>query len=76
VFPPFATPSYSNAAFAILGLVVEAVTKKDFASALEANLLKPLNLTRTSLRPPSDRVNNNAVLHNATWLWEFGVENP
>jgi CubicO group peptidase (beta-lactamase class C family) len=76
VFPPFATPSYSNAAFAILGFVVEAVTNKTYEAALEESVLKPLNLTRTSVRVPADSDGNSVILDAARWRWDLDVENP
>ncbi len=76
VFPPFASPSYSNAAFAILGLVVEAVTGKDYATALDEGLLRPLGLTRTSVRPPNDTEGDHVILNRWNWERDLGAENP
>ncbi|KAL1641978.1 hypothetical protein SLS61_009905 [Didymella pomorum] len=51
---PNTTPAYSNAAFATLGLVLEAVAKSTFKDVLRDQLLTPLNLNGTSMSPPED----------------------
>ncbi|KAF3036159.1 hypothetical protein E8E12_003041 [Didymella heteroderae] len=51
---PNTTPAYSNAAFAILGLVLEAVADSSFDSVLHDLLLTPLNLSSTSISRPED----------------------
>ncbi len=76
VFPSFATPSYSNAAFAILGFVIEAVTGKAYDAALEESVLKLLGLTSTSVQAPSGPSGNNVILDPDFWRWDLGAENP
>jgi CubicO group peptidase (beta-lactamase class C family) len=76
IFPTFATPSYTDAAYAILGLVIEAVTGKTYDEAVSDSILKPLNLTRTTVRVPSDASGNNVIIDRNYWRWDLGVENP
>jgi hypothetical protein len=51
---PNTTPAYSNAAFATLGLVLEAVAKSTFNDILHDLLLAPLDLNSTSTSQPED----------------------
>lgn len=44
---------YSNAAFQILGYVIEKVTGEPYELSLKNSILKPLSLSRTSLKPPT-----------------------
>ncbi|MCJ1430325.1 hypothetical protein MMC29_008243 [Sticta canariensis] len=53
VFLPFKTPVYSNAAFQILGYVIEKVTGEPYELAVSNSILKPLSLSHTSLKPPT-----------------------
>ncbi len=48
---PGAIYSYSNPGFWLAGLVVESVTGKPYADAMEELVFKPLGMTRTTLRP-------------------------
>lgn len=51
-FPPQTRWKYSNLAFAIAGLVVEQVTGQRWADYVSANILKPLNMTASSIDKP------------------------
>ncbi|KAK2784471.1 hypothetical protein FQN53_008460 [Emmonsiellopsis sp. PD_33] len=50
------TPIYSNAAFQILGYVVEKISGKSYESVLSEDLIKPLKLSDTSFSKPDDKV--------------------
>ena len=52
---------YSNLAFALLGLLVERLDGRPWAAALQARLLDPLGMTRTSLTPAADRAHGYQV---------------
>ena len=54
VYAPFTTPVYSNTAFQILGYVIENVTGQAYEEAVETDIFKPLNLSRTSLKRPGN----------------------
>ena len=51
--PTSTAPLYSNAAFQILGYALEEITEKSFETLMEDELIKPLNLTRSSYSHPS-----------------------
>ena len=51
-FPPQTRWKYSNLAFAIAGLVVERISGQRWADYVEANILKPLGMTGTSIDKP------------------------
>ena len=50
-FPPGRSASYSNYGMALLGLLVEDVGGRPFEQAVEAGVLQPLGMTRSSFRP-------------------------
>jgi CubicO group peptidase (beta-lactamase class C family) len=52
IVPTSSTPIYSNAAFQILGYVVEAMAGDNYTKVLSDNVLKPLNLSRTFYDTP------------------------
>ncbi|CAI7631380.1 unnamed protein product [Penicillium glandicola] len=75
--PTSQTPIYSNAGYQILGYVLESIAKADYEDILMDRLIKPLNLTRSSLQAldPSLAV----IPHNETFSWfgyEIGEEAP
>ena len=51
-FPPQTRWKYSNLAFAVAGLLVEQVTGQRWADYVSANILKPLNMSATSIDKP------------------------
>ncbi|HEY8583094.1 MAG TPA: serine hydrolase domain-containing protein [Capillimicrobium sp.] len=53
VFPPGQGFQYSNSNFVMLGQIVEQVTGKPFAQALDEMILEPLKLTETSFSATS-----------------------
>ncbi len=72
----FSGPSYSNAAYSVLGLVIEAASGKPYDVAVQDLILKPLSLTRTSVRPPRDSAGNVVAPDPAWWTYDEGVQNP
>ncbi|KAI3321348.1 beta-lactamase/transpeptidase-like protein [Xylariaceae sp. AK1471] len=55
VFAPQTTPVYSNAAFRILGYVLEAMGGKSYSTLLQSTVLDPLRLSDTSATFPTGR---------------------
>ncbi|GJN80043.1 hypothetical protein PLIIFM63780_003567 [Purpureocillium lilacinum] len=53
VLPPFTAPVYSNAAYRILGYVVEAIAGSPYDAVLARSVLRPLGLKKTSTASPS-----------------------
>ncbi len=51
-FPPQTRWKYSNLAFAVAGAVVEKISGQRWADYVEANILKPLAMTATSIDKP------------------------
>ncbi|KAI1179598.1 beta-lactamase/transpeptidase-like protein [Nemania sp. FL0916] len=49
----FRTPIYSNLAFQVLAYALEGITNKTFSSIFQSSLVERLNLSHTSLQPPS-----------------------
>ncbi|KAH8892622.1 beta-lactamase/transpeptidase-like protein [Thozetella sp. PMI_491] len=75
VFAPFTTPSYSNTGFAILGLVVEAVTNTPFEQFIKTEILEPLGMSHTYQDAPADSLGvipEGEIFWNAT----LGMEDP
>lgn len=71
VYAPWTTPVYSNMGFAVLGLVVESVSGQPYEQYVSEAILEPLNLTRTSIRTPTDR-----NVAQTTWFGsDLGIEN-
>ncbi|KAM7185087.1 Beta-lactamase/transpeptidase-like protein [Rhypophila sp. PSN 637] len=67
------TPNYSNMAFQILAYAIETITQTPFPDLVRAQLVQPLNLTRTFLTNPGN--DTNAVIYNG-WDLDFGDEAP
>ena len=78
VFLPATTPIFSNAAFQILGYVLEAITNKPFRSMLENSILHPLNMTGTSLLAPSESADGVIPISESAsgWAALLGDESP
>ncbi|MBN1402713.1 MAG: beta-lactamase family protein, partial [Anaerolineae bacterium] len=58
--------SYNNAAFSLLGRVIEVVTGKSYEAALTELVLEPLGLKRCYLRPADVMTERFAVGHDAS----------
>jgi len=52
IFAPGSTPSYSNYGAAMAGYIVERVSGMPFDAYVDANILKPLGMTHSSLLAP------------------------
>jgi CubicO group peptidase (beta-lactamase class C family) len=52
IYPPGEVIAYSNYGAALAGYIVERVSEMPFASYLEQQILKPLDMVHTSLRQP------------------------
>lgn len=74
VYAPFTTPSYSNAAFRILGYVIERVTHQSYELAVQETIFKPLGLKRSSVTKPRDTASGVIPVGNSSWDFDFGGE--
>jgi CubicO group peptidase (beta-lactamase class C family) len=63
---PGISPSYSNAAFAILGRVVEVVSGQSFPEYVQANVLHPLDMHDTTVVPTARTVERLALPYQRT----------
>ncbi|PYH28222.1 serine hydrolase domain-containing protein [Aspergillus neoniger CBS 115656] len=71
------TPIYSNAAFQIIGYVLEAITNRTYESLLTQNLIEPLNLTHSSYTKPDDHYGIIPDSPAASlWSTDAGDETP
>ena len=52
IFPPGATPAYSNYATTMAAYIVERVSGQDFNDYVEQHIFKPLNMTHATFRQP------------------------
>lgn len=75
VFTPFSTPAYSNAAFRILGYVIESITNMPYGESLDRSILGPLEMTHTYATKPED--STGAVpSENSGWAMNIGDDTP
>lgn len=74
VFAPDEKAEYANSNYILLSFIAEDVSKKDFAGLLNDFIVKPCNLTHTSLGGKIRPENNEAVSYNKTsspkWVLE------
>ncbi|CAI7613454.1 unnamed protein product [Penicillium manginii] len=77
IVPTSATPIYSNAAFQILGYVVETLAGEGFEKVLEKEIIKKLNLTHTFYNTPRTSLGVIPIPQGEFW-WNFnlGDEGP
>lgn len=54
ILPPGSRYLYSNAAYDVLGAVVEDVSGQPFAEYMDAHILRPLGMTHSSFLPPAE----------------------
>lgn len=76
VFAPNQKSSYCNDAYELLGLALESATGQDYSDYITEAILKPLNMTLSSLSTPPD---DHAVLSRGQaeiWDIDQGVQRP
>lgn len=71
------TPIYSNAAFQILGYVVELLSGMSYGDTLQREIIDPLGLRNTFYNPPNISLGVIPVPQGEYW-WNFalGDEGP
>ncbi|KAI8940804.1 hypothetical protein NX059_002067 [Plenodomus lindquistii] len=75
VYLPDTTPVYSNAAFATLGFVLEAVANSSYDDILRNLLVNPLHLNGTTSSAPFD-LSHAVIPGNATTSsWDLDINN-
>jgi CubicO group peptidase (beta-lactamase class C family) len=75
-FPVGSATSYNNAAFNLLGRIIEVVTEQPYEQAMRELLLTPLGLERTFLLPTEVMTYRYAVGHHQDAAGGFGVARP
>ncbi len=66
---------YSNVAYELLGVVIERVTNQSYESYITEAILKPLNMSKSTLSRPSDGA-GVIPLEPHYWGIEAGIQNP
>ncbi|KAI9700055.1 MAG: hypothetical protein M1836_002589 [Candelina mexicana] len=78
VVAPFSTPIYSNIAYQLVAYALESISKRPFRDLFQDNLVKPLNLTRTSLTKPGN--DSMGLIGEGSdgpwWVFDLGDEAP
>ncbi|KAI9723214.1 MAG: hypothetical protein M1812_001096 [Candelaria pacifica] len=72
VFPPWQSPEYSNAGFALLGLAIEKITKRSLDSLFNDDIFKPLQMASTSYTVPHN--SSHAVIPGGAANLSFSVD--
>ncbi|PYH85462.1 beta-lactamase/transpeptidase-like protein [Aspergillus uvarum CBS 121591] len=77
IVPTVTTLVYSNAAFQIIGYALEAMTGQSYQTVLSQDLIRPLNLTRSSYNKPADRLGIiPGDVETTWWAYSLGDETP
>jgi CubicO group peptidase (beta-lactamase class C family) len=75
VFLPQTSPSYSNLAYALLGLVIEAATGETFEDVVKANIWDVAGMESTSFNGPVNAFEQDGFvpMGEPTWNVTLGV---
>lgn len=78
VFPSYATPSYSNLAYAILGLAYENITGKSISDGMRDLYNDKLGMTSTTPTAPGN--GSDAIIPRndsyAIFTYDIGIQRP
>ncbi len=75
VYPPFATPAYSNVAFSLLGLALEVITGREYEDVIRNDIFMPLGMTHSSVLKPRDS-DGVIPIGISGWAINQGYYNP
>jgi CubicO group peptidase (beta-lactamase class C family) len=73
IFAPSTTPIYGNVAFQLLAYALEDISGKPFSALLEEEVLRPLDLSRTSTTRPLDESGCIVPGAPACTFWDFDL---
>lgn len=76
VYAPFTTPVYSNAAFELLGYVLENVTALPYEVALQKLIFDPLGLHQSSVSKPRNASLGVIPIGENDWDLDLGDGSP
>lgn len=74
LFPPGHTPTYNNAAFAFLGLILERISGKPFPLLFQEHLIHPLSLTSTSYSVPNSTTHAIIPTNDTLSRWSTNLD--
>jgi CubicO group peptidase (beta-lactamase class C family) len=63
-FEPGARWSYSNPGFAVLGRIIEVVSRRPYERFIDERILKPLGMKDSFFFPPADKVGRIALVYS------------
>lgn len=69
IYLPQTSPVYSNIAFAILGMVVEAATGKTFEEVVQSNIYDVAGMNSTSFNGPVDSFSEKGFVPEGEFTW-------
>lgn len=72
IYAPFTTPAYSNAAFEILGYVVENVTAHPYQVVVQKTIFDPLGLRHSSVSTPRNASVGVIPIGESDWDFDLG----
>ncbi|KAI1464859.1 beta-lactamase/transpeptidase-like protein [Daldinia caldariorum] len=75
-FSPSWTAGYSNAGYQILAYALEAITKKQYAEMLQADVIDKLGLQHTFYQKPDDKLGVIPQGHEDNWAFSIGEASP
>ncbi|KAI1462680.1 beta-lactamase/transpeptidase-like protein [Annulohypoxylon moriforme] len=75
VFSPYAKPLYSNTAFYILSLVIQAITGNPYSEFVQKHVLEPVGTRYTTLAKPNDTL-GAISLNDTFWNATLGIDDP
>lgn len=72
-YQPNTTPAYSNAAFGVLGLILEEISNSTYNQILGDRLVAPLALNGTTIFAPKDLTNAVIPGNTTTSGWDINI---
>ncbi|KAI0881841.1 beta-lactamase/transpeptidase-like protein [Annulohypoxylon maeteangense] len=75
VFSPYTSPLYSNTAFYILSLVVQAIAGYSYSQYVQKHILEPLGMRDTTFAKPNDTL-GAISLNDTFWDATLGIDDP
>lgn len=70
-FPSFTSPSYSNVAYALLGVVVENATGKKFPEAAKEHIFGPAGMESSSFNGPIEAFSKIGFVPKGESTWNI-----
>lgn len=71
VFPSYTSPSYSNLAYALLGMVVEAATNSTFEDVVQGNIFDIVEMSSSSFNGPVESFETRGFVPRGEPTWNL-----